>query len=486
MTTEFVSGPFGRVEGDLDLRLTIDHGVVLRAEADAGMFRGFEQILERRPPGDALVIAPRICGICSVSQSMAAAAALSAAGAGVAPENARRAMLLAHAAENLADHLTHFYLFFAPDLAREAYATRLWREEARRRFAAPEGVSRARALAARARLLHVAGIILGKWPHTLAIQPSGLSNPLDGGARIRLLAAINGFRRFLEAEVYAGPLEEFAALKSLAALEEWRAARPAASGDLPFFLEVSADLGLERLGLWRGGQMSFGAYASGGAPLDGALLFRRGIRRMAGVEELDLTLITEDVAHARLNGEIAAPRVGRTSPAPKKPAAYSWSKAPRYAGEPVEVGAFARQLIDGQSLIADAHRCFGSTVGFRVLARWIEVARLLPVMERWAREIDPAKPFFAEGHDIRDGEGVGLVEAARGALGHWLQIGKGRIERYQIVAPTTWNFSPRDSVGVAGPLEAALEGAPAEAGVETPAIQHIVRSFDPCMVCTVH
>ncbi|MBL4558192.1 MAG: nickel-dependent hydrogenase large subunit [Rhodobacteraceae bacterium] len=80
-----------------------------------------------------------------------------------------------------------------------------------------------------------------------------------------------------------------------------------------------------------------------------------------------------------------------------------------------------------------------------------------------------------------------LVEAARGALGHWLRVEGGRIAAYQIVAPTTWNFSPRDAAGQPGPLEAALEGAPVGAGETTPiAVQHIVRSFDPCMVCTVH
>jgi uptake hydrogenase large subunit len=86
-----------------------------------------------------------------------------------------------------------------------------------------------------------------------------------------------------------------------------------------------------------------------------------------------------------------------------------------------------------------------------------------------------------------DGEGCGLNEAARGALGHWLRVEAGRIAQYQIVAPTTWNFSPRDAAGVPGPLEQALVDAPVLPGETTPvAVQHIVRSFDPCMVCTVH
>jgi hydrogenase large subunit len=89
-----------------------------------------------------------------------------------------------------------------------------------------------------------------------------------------------------------------------------------------------------------------------------------------------------------------------------------------------------------------------------------------------------------------EGRGIGLVEAARGALGHWVAWRGGRIDAYQIVAPTTWNFSPRDAGGVPGPLEQALVGAPVPPtqvpGVPPVSVQHIVRSFDPCMVCTVH
>ena len=80
-----------------------------------------------------------------------------------------------------------------------------------------------------------------------------------------------------------------------------------------------------------------------------------------------------------------------------------------------------------------------------------------------------------------------MVEAARGALGHWLTIRDGEIANYQIVPPRTWSFSPRDGAGVAGPLEGALEGVEAGArGAKAAVVQHVVRSFDPCMVCTAH
>ena len=68
--SRIVAGPFNRVEGDLEVSLDIENGIIERAEVTTTLYRGFEQILSGRPGLDALVIAPRICGICSVSQSI--------------------------------------------------------------------------------------------------------------------------------------------------------------------------------------------------------------------------------------------------------------------------------------------------------------------------------------------------------------------------------------------------------------------------------
>jgi uptake hydrogenase large subunit len=104
-------GPFNRVEGDLEVRLEIADGQVTQAWANAPLYRGFEQILQGKDPRDALVLTPRLCGICSVSQSMAAAYALADAQGVRMPPNGELATNLVLATENLADHLTHFYLF---------------------------------------------------------------------------------------------------------------------------------------------------------------------------------------------------------------------------------------------------------------------------------------------------------------------------------------------------------------------------------------
>ena len=124
--SRIVIGPFNRVEGDLEVALDVVDGVVREARVCATLYRGFEQILLGRPSEDALAIAPRICGICSVSQSLAVVAMLRAAQGATPAPNGLLLTNIAHAAENIADHLTHFYVFFMPDFARASYAGRPW------------------------------------------------------------------------------------------------------------------------------------------------------------------------------------------------------------------------------------------------------------------------------------------------------------------------------------------------------------------------
>jgi len=468
-----VVGPFNRVEGDLEVTLDVADGRVTRAQVNAPLYRGFERMLEGRDPRDALVITPRICGICSISQSAAAARALGAAmGLQPTPQGALAAALI-HAAENVADHLTHFHLFFMPDFARPAYATRPWHARTVERFTAMEGSAQREAVKARAELLHVMGLLAGKWPHTLAIQPGGVTRAPGPREKARLAATLRAFRRYLETVVFGGRLEDFDALDSTAALMRWT------GGDVVLFLEIAADLDLQRLGKGAGRYLSFGAY-----PTEAGPAFAAGTWASGHVAPVAPEAIREDLSHAWMRGAAAHPLQGVTEPDEAMAApGYSWCKAPRLSGQPMEVGALARQVVDGHPLALSLAAEGG--VLARVGARLLELARTQVVMERLVEGLTPGASFMAQGAIPRHGTGAGLVEAARGALGHWIRIENGRIAGYQIIAPTTWNFSPRDAGGTPGPLEAALEGVAAQGEVPL-AVQHVVRSFDPCMVCTVH
>ncbi len=479
-----IVGPFNRVEGDLEIKLEIEGGEVKGAWVNSPLYRGFEQMLNGKDPRDALVYTPRICGICSVSQSMAAATALAEAEGLVAPANGRLMQNIILGIENVADHFTHFYLFFMPDFARPIYAGEPWHREVAARFKAIEGVASREILPARSAFLHIMGTLAGHWPHTLGLQPGGTTHAIDRGGQARVLATLATFRRFLETRLFGDALEAVTALRSSDELSAWARAPSHAESDLGIFLRLAAALRLDALGRASDRFMSYGAYAH-----DGTHLFNRGVYADGKVRALDEADITEDLASgwfARTNGP-RHPSRGMTIPDADAAGGYTWCKAPRLAGKVVEVGALARQLVDGHPLVRDLVASSGSNVANRVIARLLEIARLIPALEDWTRRIAPHEPFYVDARPLGEAEGAGLIEAARGSLGHWLAVKNGRIINYQIVAPTTWNFSPRDAAGVPGACEQALVGAPVRQGETDPvAVQHIVRSFDPCMVCTVH
>jgi len=476
-----IAGPFNRVEGDLEIRLDIDGDMVRAAYVNSPLFRGFERILEGKDPRDALTIVPRICGICSVSQSMAAARALAAAQGLTPPPNGERVMAIIHAVENIADHLTHFHIFFMADFARAVYSGQPWHAEVAERFAAKSGSVVQQALKARADLLHIMGLLAGKWPHTLAVQPGGATKAPDQRDRVRLLAMIRQFRAWAEASIFADDIDRIAEIDSIDALNAWHAEAPH-RGSLRLFLTISEALGLGAMGLGPDRFMSYGAY-----PVDGGYLLAPGLHVGGRGKSLDTDGIVEDLASAWMIGTAAHPFEGSTFPDEAMADGYSWCKAPRLDGRSMEVGAFARMLVSGRRLAAEMLHQGAANVRARVVGRLFEIATTVVALERWASAIVPGERFMAHARMPQSARAEGLTEAARGSLGHWLVVENGRIASYQIIAPTTWNFSPRDAAGTPGPVEQALRGARVLPGETTPvSVQHIVRSFDPCMVCTVH
>jgi hydrogenase large subunit len=191
------------------------------------------------------------------------------------------------------------------------------------------------------------------------------------------------------------------------------------------------------------------------------------------------------------------PAVGVTNPVDPaiKTKAYSWLKAPRYRGLPYETGALARMWVNG-----DYHA--GISVMDRHLARAAEALKVAQAMVTWVDGLNPSGAVAVRANvptstttsstnpntppSTTSFSAIGLTEAPRGALGHWLQITNGKISRYQIVTPTCWNASPRDATGRRGPLEEALMGTPVQDLDQPVEVVRVIHSFDPCLSCAVH
>lgn len=484
-STRTILGPLNRVEGDLDVTIELEQNVVSQAWVNSPLFRGFERILLGKSPADSLVYTPRICGICSVAQSVAAANALANLQGLTPTTNGQTATNLILACENLADHLSHFYLFFMPDFARQGYVKKHWFEHVSARFKAQTGSSASEVLPARAAFMQMTGILAGKWPHSLSIQPGGTSRPVQSSEQMRLLSIITSFRRFLERIVFGDDLENISDLRSIKELEAWKSKN--STSDFSLFLQISDDLALERLGVAENRFLSFGAYA-----YDQQHLFKSGVSTLRDGQFHNLPFeqanISEDIANSWLDGEAVPshPYQGTTEPLSNSDG-YSWCKAPRFSGEVCEVGALARQVVNAHPLILELVKNNGANVQNRIIARLLELAIVVPQMQIWCSQLDANESYCSHANMPNNGKGAGFVEAARGSLGHWLQVKNGKLSNYQIIAPTTWNFSPRDAFGRPGALEQALVGLSVEGKLEdAPEIQHVIRSFDPCMVCTVH
>ncbi|SES67197.1 methanophenazine-reducing hydrogenase, large subunit [Methanococcoides vulcani] len=231
--------------------------------------------------------------------------------------------------------------------------------------------------------------------------------------------------------------------------------------------------------------------------------------------KFDANKVTESVKHAFYKGDDSNkhPYDGVTEPysdpnlinyQDSPDDKYTWSKAPRYGGIPCEVGPLSRLLIMKEPLVMGLVNMFQDN-GYspfnsftRMIARMQEMFVITNELIKWIKiDLDPNGKFHVD-IDLsmaKDSRGIGLWEAPRGALGHWvITDSNSKVANYQIVTPSSWNLSPRDSEGVPGPLEQALVGSRISAvenwlGVDfsnPTGILHVGRSYDPCVTCAVH
>lgn len=119
-------------------------------------------------------------------------------------------------------------------------------------------------------------------------------------------------------------------------------------------------------------------------------------------------------------------------------------------------------------------------------ARARETSKIAHAMLDWLNQLNVSAAAFTPMSIPTTGAGIGLTEAPRGALGHWLKISNKAVSTYQILTPTCWNCSPRDNAGNPGPLEKALEGLAVVDAAQPIEVQRVVQSYDPCLSCAVH
>lgn len=549
--TRLVVDPITRIEGHLRIDVEVDGGKVNKAWASSTMWRGIERILVGRDPREAWLFTQRFCGVCTTVHALASVRAVEDALSLPIPKNAqyiRNLTLIAHA---LHDHVVHFYQLSALDwvdvtqvlkadpvkASQIAESLSEWPGNSSKEMAAvktkvkglvdsgqlgpfahgywghpamklpPEvnliAVSHyLQALEYQRYANQVVAMLGGKTPHIQNVAVGGVANAINLASEATLnLDRLYQMKMLLDKTISFVQNVYVPDVCTVAAMyPEWFGYGKGVTN----YLSVP-DLPLD--------EKSTEYDLPGGFIPNGDLSKYTPITGQR--DENWRRAVTEDSAHSWYKGSGPLhPWKGETDPNFtdwQEDGKYSWVKAPRYEGQPAQVGPLANVLcgyaagnplmkkwtdaaLDKISTIAKVKATpamLHSTLG-RHGARAVRTAVLAELATKhWQLLTDNIvkgdttifnPPTFPKGEI----EGVGFHEAPRGTLSHWVVVADGKIKNYQAVVPTTWNASPRDSKGTPGPYEASLLGNPIADEKHPLEVLRTVHSFDPCMACAVH
>ena len=558
MAQRIVVDPITRIEGHLRIEAEVDdNSTITQAYSSGTMVRGIEIILQGRDPREAWAFAQRACGVCTTVHSFASIRSVEDALGIQIPKAANLMRNLMIAQQYVHDHVMHFYHLHALDwvdvtgcLSADPAETSSiqqsissWGNSSPGYFADVQ--KKVKAIVDSGQLSIFANAY---WGHPAYKLPPEI-NLL---ATAHYLEALDAQRTFTKIHTILGgknPHPNFVVggvpmpidLNSDTALNADRLSIIKDSIDhmiafvdqvyLPDLLAI-APYYLDYAGLGEG----IGNFLTWGELPDTdnsdtskylvprSVIIGRDLNNIQEPDPRDFERMQEFIAHSWYEysggdqqglhpwkGETDLNFTGPNAPYEylEVEQKYSWLKAPRWAGMPVEVGPLARVL----ALYAKGHEqtveltntvlstldapieAVFSTLG-RTAARAIETKVFADFMLKTYNDLveaikagdtetfngDKWEPTTWPSH----AEGFGFMEAPRGALGHWCVIDNGKLSNYQMVVPTTWNASPRDLKEQPGPYEMSLVGTTLAKPEWPLEILRTMHSFDPCMACAIH
>lgn len=551
MAKRITIDPITRIEGHLRIDAEVENGHITKAWSSGQMWRGIELILQGRDPRDAWLFTQRICGVCTTVHALASVRTVENALGLEIPINAQYIRNLVMSIHALQDHIVHFYVLSALDWVdvvsalqadpnkTAALASSLsdWPGNSAKRFkAVKEKVKtlvdsgqlgpfanaywghKAMTLPPEANLMAVShylealdyqqkankalAIISGKNPHIQNLSVGGVTtaiNPDSDSAlnmeRLywmkQLIEEVRGFIQqvylpdiIAVGALYKDWLQYGAGVTNYLAVPDMVLDTAGTKFDLPGGTVFSGDLG------------SVKPISSFNDPY-----FRDNV--------------AEGISHSWYKGDWSRhPYEEETVPDYtdfQDNGKYSWLKAPRFQGKPMQVGPLAQLVVgyaQGHEMtvkhVDDALSRLSSVAGVKVgpgilhstpgrhVARAVRASMLADLaLKHWELLVNNIgtgdyeifnKPTFPKGIQ----QGFGFHEAPRGALSHWIVIEDGKIKNYQCVVPSTWNAGPRDKDEQPGPYEASLVGNPIDDPEKPLEVLRTVHSFDPCIACAVH
>lgn len=565
MTEKVLIDPLTRIEGHLRIEMETEGKQIKKAWSVSTQFRGIETIVQNRDPRDVWAFVQRICGVCTSVHAIASITAVENAIGSNPPENARLIRSLVLGSQEIQDHVIHFYHLHALDFVNVVNAAKAdpqktlefahsigskWRGNNLKRFT--EVRDTVQQVLESGQLSIFTG---GYWDHpdyrlppeadlmcvahyldALEFQRSMIRiNTVFGGKNPHPNFLVGGMACSIDPNS-----SESINQVQMDQIKTWIDEIIEFVNDC-YYPDVLAIAGVYKdyfdIGATHPNYLAVGLAGSifAGDPNKSRIssvhtAIKPGVIMGGDISKVlpfDPHKIEEFVSSAWYEYSVGddkglTPDKGETTvkyTGPEPPfewlsdnEKYTWSKAPRYDGKPMQVGPVARMMLayaqgyePVKKLVDGAIETLGitpaqinSTMG-RTFARAAEAtvsAQLL--LEDYNALVGNIKEGRIDVFDASKWEpsswpaqceGYAFVEVARGDLSHWVSIKDGKVERYQAVVPTTWLAGGRDANGVTGPYEESLMGTGTHPLVDPKAPlepMRTIHSYDPCMSCGVH
>lgn len=554
MSKRVVVDPITRIEGHLRIEVVVDdNNVVQEAYSGSTLWRGIETILRGRDPRDAGFMTQRICGVCTFSHYRAGIVAVENALGITPPLNALLTRTLMNNALFLHDHIVHFYHLHALDWVDIVSALSADPKAASQEafkfcdypFACGEDQlklvqDRVKKFVEKGNLGPFANAYYGHPTYHLTPEQNliALSHYLEC-LRIQRVAAqtmaIFGGKNPHPQSLTVGGVTCVMDILNPSRLGEYmvkfqevaefvnRAYYPdllMAGGAYAKEPSVLGDVGVANLFTYKEFQYSANEFL-----FDSGIILNGDLSK---IHDLDESKITEEATHSWYKndaplhpydgeqepnytgfvdgenidgkGEAVTTKVFNTQ------GKYSWIKAPRYNGMPMQVGPLANIVVNfakGNKFVVPVVEKFLKDTGLPLEA-------VLSTLGRTATRMIEAKVIADNGllafnnliANIKSGDtqtcakyvidkdkeyrGRYIGHVPRGVLSHWCRIKNGVIENWQAVVPSTWNASPKDSKGQMATYEACLVGMKIADLKQPLEIIRKIHSYDPCIACAVH
>ncbi len=413
-----------KIEGEAKLNFNFTNTKIDFVDIEFASSRHIENILKGKNPLDALVINPRVCGICGHAHLIATVQALENCYGNI--EVSQKAKIIRELTLNfeiIQNHFKWIYLTLFPLLG--------FKQNIKGATYPSQLMSKAIAT------------IGGQYPHNSYAIVGGIVSEVSSNDLVKMENYIDEVIKFYQDTLINADLEDFLVCESIEKVLE-------ATGDLPLILQTLKNNKIAKVGKSFDRFIAFGenSYFQSG----------RGVK-------------------TKINHNINVKYVNEYTNK------NSYAKNVKFKNYYYEVGALSRAMINKTPLIKESHRRYQDSIFSRILARICEIPQLLLHSKKLISQIDLQEPSYIKPKtDISKltATGVGIIEAARGSLIHKVEIKENKIIDYQIITPTQWNLSngTKDDLGISQKAMIGLE--------DTKLAQIVFKSFDVCSVCTTH